>query len=70
MPAVWVCDASCPVAVGFVEYAEMEEDVVKQEEEEAPFQEGDVESFEAFCTEAPGIFCCMGGEEIAGCDEE
>ena len=67
---VGMCHSAAPVAELFVEQTDVEPKVMENKEEEAPFQERDIKSFESFHTECPGIVEIFSAEEISGGDEE
>lgn len=62
--------SSFPVSVLFVEDAYMEPYIMQQEEENAPFQKGEVESFYTLADEGPWLVDVFVAEEITGGDEE
>ena len=59
-----------PVAVFLVENADLEPEVMKQQEYHCPFEERDIQPLEPPGAELPGIVEVLATEEIAGGNEE
>ena len=68
--SVGVGDAAGPVAEAFVEYAEIMPDIVEQQEQDAPFEEGNVESPQPFADEHGGLAEVFPVKEISGSHEK
>lgn len=63
-------DASCPVAVIFVEKSYLEKQIMENQKDNAPFQERQIKTAETLRDERPGVGHILSGEEIAGTDEK
>ena len=60
-----MCHTALPVAKLFVEYSRSVKEIVKKQVDQAPFYERDIEPFEAFGAESPGIVDRFLREEVA-----
>ena len=67
---VGMCGAASPVAVDLVENAYLEQQVVDEQKEDAPFHERHVKTFEALHDKRPWVFHRLVLEEIARGDEK
>ena len=70
VPGIGVGDATRPVAVLLVEQSDAEHQVVDDEEEERPLDEGQVEPAQALLDEGGLVVEVVEGKEIACCYEE
>ena len=70
MPAIGMGDTAYLIAVELIQNANLEHQIVDDEEKHTPFDKGEIESLDAFLNEGSFVLQIFQREEIACCDEE
>ena len=70
MPSIGMGNTALPVAVLLVHQPDFEEQVVENEEKQAPLDEGHIKALDALHTEGPWVGKILFVKEIARRDEE